>query len=810
MTAHTPVMRQYLRIKAEHPDALLFFQMGDFYEMFHGDAERASAVLGIALTRRGGVPMAGVPLHSADQYLARLVKRGFAVAVCDQIGEALKNATAPVERRVTRIVTPGMLAESGIMDERAAAAAMAVVVGENDCGYAWMDLARGAFKAGECARTNLAEQIARVAPAEILLADSLRDETKELLPGAGGGSDAVLQFLPPWRFDADSASRRLCEHFQVSHLDGFGLSGMSRAVAAAGALYDYARRARLSDLPHLETLAAERDENYIGMSAATRRSLEITETLSGARAPTLLSVLDSCQTGMGARLLHFALRHPPRISALADARLDAVTAALQNGAADPIRALLAKMPDVERIASRIALGAARPRDVAALRDSLLRLPQMALILQKLSGEKWRALAAETRPRPQLAGLLQKAIAASPPAGAREAGVINDGYDSELDQLRALQNNADSRLREIEARERERSGVSALKVEYNRVHGFYIELPRSQAAAAPSHYRRRQTLKHAERFVTDEIDDLEREILSAAERALARERELFALLLDDLGSQAADLSRLAAALAETDLIACFAERAAALGWNRPELSEEAAIEIHAGRHPVVEAQVEHFVANDAALNQERRLLLITGPNMGGKSTYLRQVALIALLARAGSFVPAARARIGDIDRIYTRVGAADDIAGGRSTFMTEMTEASEILHNAGPHSLALLDEIGRGTATFDGLALAWAAAEALLQKNRALTMFATHYAELTRLSEISPAACNLHLAAREYQNRIVFLHKIEPGAASKSYGLQVAALAGVPPAVLRRARGILNTLEKNRVAPSMPLFAAAEE
>jgi DNA mismatch repair protein MutS len=820
--AHTPAMRQYLRVKAEHPEALLFFQMGDFYEMFYDDAKRASAALGIALTSRqmsGGaaVPMAGVPLHSAEQYLARLVKLGFAVAVCEQIGEADKNTKAPVERRVTRIVTPGTLAESGIMDERAAAAAMALVFDGDNCGYAWLDLARGVFKAGECARMQTPDHIARVAPAEILLPEAFRaaddDSSRDFLPAAGAGANAALTFLPPWHFnDPAAAERRLCEHFQVNHLDGFGLARMPNAVAAAGALLSYARRARCCELSHLETLSAERDANFIGMSAATRRSLEITETIAGARAPTLLSVVDSCKTGMGARLLHFLLRHPPRASQIASARLDAVSAVLQSKRGDGIRALLAKMPDVERISSRLAMGAARPRDLAALRDALFKLPELAELTANLDGDKWRELSANARPRPRLAELLRRAIAPSPPAGLREPGIINAGYDEELDALRALQNNADSRMRAIAKREREKSGVANLRVEYNRVHGFFIELPKSQAAAAPPHFRRRQTLKHAERYTTDEIDALEREILSAADRALARERELFARLLDDLSSAAAaELSRLAAALAETDLIACFAERADSLGWNRPELTTNAEIEIRAGRHPVVESQVEHFVPNDAVLGDARRLLIITGPNMGGKSTYLRQVAIIALLARAGSFVPAETARIGDIDRIYTRVGAADDIAGGRSTFMTEMTETSEILHNAGAHSLALLDEIGRGTATFDGLALAWAAAEALLEQNRALAMFATHYAELTQLAQTGAAAHNLHVAAREYKNRIVFLHKIEDGAASKSYGLQVAALAGVPPPVLRRARGILNMLEKSRSAPvEMPLFSAAAE
>jgi DNA mismatch repair protein MutS len=806
---HTPVMQQYLGIKAQHPDMLLFYRMGDFYEMFFDDAERAARLLDITLTTRGAsagepIKMAGVPYHAADQYLAKLVKLGESVAICEQIGDP-NAAKGPVERQVTRLVTPGTLTDSALLDAKRDNLLLALHRNRTTAGLAWLSLASGRFSVMETAAANLANELERLRPSEILIADDAE------APPLANGSTAVKR-LPPWHFDADAARRNLCRQFETRDLSGFGAQALGAAVAAAGALLEYARATQGTTIAHVKALTVEEERAFVRMDPATRRNLELSETIRGEPAPTLLSLLDTCATGMGSRLLRHTLHHPLRDRALLRERHAAV-AALTGGTDDgphtALHADLRRCVDVERITARIALKSARPRDLSGLRETLARLPAIADVLA-IAPARLAQLAVALAPQNELRALLAAAIKPEPASVLREGGVIADGFDAELDELRAIQNNCGAFLIDLEARERSRSGIPNLKVEYNRVHGFYIEVTRSQAEKVPDDYRRRQTLKNAERYITPELKTFEDKALSAQERALAREKLLFEKLLEDLAPHIAHLQRAAGALAELDMLAAFAERAAALDWVSPEFADEPLIEIDAGRHPVVEGEVEHFIANDTRLSASRQLLIVTGPNMGGKSTYMRQVALIALLACCGSFVPAQRARLGPIDQIFTRIGAADDLAGGRSTFMVEMTEAAYILHNATAESLVLMDEIGRGTSTFDGLALASAIARHLVEKNRSLTLFATHYFELTRLAEEFRQAANVHLDAVEHKDSIVFLHSVEEGPANESYGLQVAQLAGVPAAVIRAARKNLALLEEHGLAagPQRDLFAAA--
>ena len=803
-------MQQYLRIKAQHPDMLLFYRMGDFYEMFFDDAERAARLLDITLTTRGAsagepIKMAGVPYHAADQYLAKLVKLGESVAICEQIGDP-GTAKGPVERQVTRVVTPGTLTDSALLDAKRDNLLLALHRNRATAGLAWLSLASGRFSVMETAAANLANELERLRPSEILIADDAE------APPLANGSTAVKR-LPPWHFDADAARRNLCRQFETRDLSGFGAQALGAAVAAAGALLEYARATQGTTIAHVKALTVEEERAFVRMDPATRRNLELSETIRGEPAPTLLSLLDTCATGMGSRLLRHTLHHPLRDRALLRERLAAV-AALMGGTGDgphsALHADLRRCVDVERITARIALKSARPRDLSGLRETLARLPAIADVLAIAPARRLAQLAVALAPQHELRALLAAAIKPEPASVLREGGVIADGFDAELDELRAIQNDCGAFLIDLEARERSRSGIPNLKVEYNRVHGFYIEVTRSQAEKVPDDYRRRQTLKNAERYITPELKTFEDKALSAQERALAREKLLFEKLLEDLAPHIAHLQRAAGALAELDMLAAFAERAAALDWVSPEFADEPLIEIDAGRHPVVEGEVEHFIANDTRLSASRQLLIVTGPNMGGKSTYMRQVALIALLACCGSFVPAQRARLGPIDQIFTRIGAADDLAGGRSTFMVEMTEAAYILHNATAESLVLMDEIGRGTSTFDGLALASAIARHLVEKNRSLTLFATHYFELTRLAEEFRQAANVHLDAVEHKDSIVFLHSVEEGPANESYGLQVAQLAGVPAAVIRAARKNLALLEEHGLAagPQRDLFAAA--
>ncbi len=880
VAGHTPMMRQYLSIKAQHPDMLLFYRMGDFYELFHDDAVRAAKLLDITLTQRGAsngspIKMAGVPYHAAEQYLARLVKLGESVAICEQIGDPA-TSKGPVERKVVRIVTPGTLTDSALLEEKRDNLLLAIHERRGKLGLAWLNLASGRFFVCETSAEDLPAELERLQPSEILYAEHQRSSSEHPLSlrgrvGAGEGTHAALKFLPDWHFELETSRRALCQQFATLDLAGFGCDDFTVGLEAAGALLGYAKLTQGQSIAHVRGMQVYHADRYVRMDASTRRNLEITQTLRGEPAPTLLSLLDTCATNMGSRLLHHWLHHPLRDRAVLNARLEAVDKLLlspsppaplpragegdqrhgEGMAASPLSPSLSPQGarelfrtvhdqlkpcvDVERITARIALRSARPRDLSGLRDTLLTLPQLHATLAACNSPLIQALAdalqtgsgrvgssaahaeshdanlvgTETCPPygDALVAMLQRTIKPEPSSVLREGGVIADDFDSELDELRGIQTNCGDFLLALESRERARTGIANLKVEYNRVHGFYIEVTHAQSANVPDDYRRRQTLKNAERYITPELKAFEDKALSANERALARERFLYEQLLDRLAPFIPQLQRIAAAIAELDVLATFAERAATLNFCAPQFSDEPQIAIKQGRHPVVEDQVDTFTPNDTTLNDARRMLLITGPNMGGKSTYMRQVALIALLAHVGCFVPAQQAVVGEIDQIFTRIGASDDLASGRSTFMVEMTEAANILHNATDKSLVLVDEIGRGTSTFDGLALAYAIARHLLEKNRSYTLFATHYFELTRLAEEFAQLSNVHLAAIEHQHSIVFLHSVNEGAASQSYGLQVAALAGVPNDVIRAAKKQLLKLEQNSAAqnPQGDLF-----
>ncbi|MBL8383492.1 MAG: DNA mismatch repair protein MutS [Burkholderiales bacterium] len=807
------MMRQYLGVKADYPSTLVFYRMGDFYELFYDDAEKAARLLGITLTTRGasaGVPvkMAGVPVHAVEQYLARLVRLGESAAICEQIGDPA-TAKGPVERKVLRVVTPGTITDQALLPEKGDALLMAVLpdrlgagTAARAYGLAWLNVAGGELCLAEIAPARLAHELERLRPAEVLVPESAAVEL-------GGGAARTAQ--NDWLFDVRAGQKRLLEQFGVATLDGFGAAGLSMALGAAGALLRYAESTQGRRLDHVQAMAVETGQEYLTLDAVTRRNLEITETLRGAPTPTLFATLDSCITSMGSRTLARWLHHPRRDPAVARARHGAVAAFLADGRGfDAPRAALRAVSDVERIAARIALGSARPRELAGLRESLAALPALAAAVPGAGG-----LCAELRAQAavptDVVTLLGTVLHPEPAARVADGGVIAAGFDAELDALRGLATNAGEFLVALEARERERTGIPNLRVEYNRVHGYYIEVTNSHAAKIPDDYRRRQTLKNAERYITPELKAFEDRALSAESRALAREKSLYEALLEDLRPHVGALQRAARAIAQIDALASLAERAYVLDWTEPVLDAMPGIEIDGGRHPVVAGQVPDFVPNDVRLDPQRRLLLITGPNMGGKSTYMRQVALITLLAYAGSFVPARRARFGPVDRIFTRIGAADDLAQGRSTFMVEMTESAAILNAATPESLVLMDEVGRGTSTFDGLALAWAIARRLVETNRSMTLFATHYFELTQLDREYPEVANVHLAAAEHGGGVVFLHEVRDGPASQSYGLQVAQLAGVPPAVIRAARRHLADLEDQAARmtrPQLDLFAGA--
>jgi DNA mismatch repair protein MutS len=778
---HTPMMQQYLRIKAEHPDILVLYRMGDFYELFYDDAEKGARLLDLTLTSRGasaGAPikMAGVPVHSVEQYLAKLVKLGESVAICEQIGDPA-TSKGPVDRKVTRIVTPGTLTDSELLDDKADNVLLALSRDKSTVGLAWLSLASGALRVAEVAPQALENELRRIGPAEILA-------TSEV-------NGFFVTKVPEWHFDIESGRKRLLKQLGAASLAGYGCEDLTLAIGACGALLDYAAKTQGQALAHVTAVSAERAGEYVRLDAATRRNLELTETLRGEPAPTLFSQLDRCAGGMGSRLLRHWLHHPLRDRPAVARRHEAVDGLLAGG--DKVHAVLRRFADVERITARVALKSARPRDLSALRDSLGLLPTLRGSIPAAGG-LLASLAKDLATPEVCLDLLRRAVAPEPAAQLRDGGVIAAGYSAELDELRGLQSGAGQFLVVLEARERARTGIPNLRVAYNHVHGYYIEVTNAHAEKIPADYRRRQTLKNAERYITPELKGFEDKALSARDRALALEKTLYDELLAALAAHLAELQRIARALAQLDVLAAFAAVAAERGYCRPQFVEDIGIEIEAGRHPVVEGQVERFIANDARLSPARQLLLITGPNMGGKSTYMRQVALIVLMAHAGSFVPAAAARLGPVDQVFTRIGAADDLAGGRSTFMVEMTESAAILHNATEKSLVLMDEVGRGTSTFDGLALAWAIAKHLVEKNQALSLFATHYFEMTRLALEHKEVANIHLDAVEHKDTVVFLHAVEEGPASRSYGLQVAGLAGVPRPVIRQAKKYLQLLE----------------
>ncbi|HLT26669.1 MAG TPA: DNA mismatch repair protein MutS [Zeimonas sp.] len=808
------MMQQYLRIKSEHPSRLLFYRMGDFYELFYDDAERAARLLGITLTRRGTsagapIPMAGVPVHSVEQYLARLVRIGESVAVCEQIGDPA-TAKGPVERKVVRIVTPGTVTDAQLLHDRDDTVLLALRdTSGARAGAAWMIVSSGECWLAELDAGALAREIDRLRPAEVLLAENagVPDALREALEGA------AIARAPAWQFETRRAQRRLCELFGTHDLAGYGAEGLDAAVGAAGALVEHVERTQGRAPTHLQGLRVLDAEASVVVDAVARRNLEIVESLRGDDGPSLLRLLDRCATGAGARLLRRWLLEPPRSQPAAAQRHHCVQLLLE---AEPgyaaLHAQLRALPDLERIAARIALRSVRPRELAALRDAVPVLHRIRDAIAGLDGEPFRAAARAFELPPGSWEPIAHALLDEPAAQARDGGVLRDGFDAALDELRAIDRDADAVLTAIEVRERERTGIANLRVGYNSVHGYYIEVTRGQSDRVPDDYRRRQTLKNAERYITPELKAFEDKALSARERALALERALYDALVESLEPAVPDWQRAGRAVAELDVLATLAERAHTLRWVRPRFAALPGIEIRAGRHPLVEAAIEQYVPNDCVMRDSRRMLLITGPNMGGKSTYMRSVALIALLAYCGSFVPADDCEIGPLDRIFTRVGASDDLAGGRSTFMVEMTEAAAILHAATDRSLVLMDEIGRGTSTFDGLALAHAIAARLLAHNRALTLFATHYFELTRLSERHPQAVNLHLAAAEHRGGIVFLHALRDGPANRSYGLQVARLAGVPAPVVRAAERMLGELEAHARAqqPQLDLFAFAAD
>jgi DNA mismatch repair protein MutS len=787
------MMQQYLRIKAEHPDKLVLYRMGDFYELFYDDAERGARLLDITLTARGAsaggpIPMAGVPYHAVEQYLARLVKLGESVAICEQIGDPA-TAKGPVERKVTRIVTPGTLTDAGLLDAKRDCLLVAVQRDRQRAGVAWLNLAAGQMRLRDVPSSELAGELERLDPSELIYSDGTSPLALDGVPAHA---------LPPWQFDAESATRRLAAQLGTQDLAAFGVGDAPLAVQAAGALLQYAQSTQqgTGSFAHVRSLTVEHAGEHLALDATTRHNLEIVETLRGEAAPTLLSLLDHCTTAAGSRLLRHWLTQPLRGRETAIARHEAieelvVAPAVRRRLADGLK----RTVDVERIASRIALANARPRDLSGLRDTLARLPEIRTMIDGFRSALLADAVDVFAVDPRWAALLTKAIAAEPAAVLRDGNVIARGYDAELDELRAIQENCGAFLIELEAKERARTGIGSLKVEFNRVHGFYIEVTNAHVARIPDDYRRRQTLKNAERYITPELKAFEDKALSAQERALAREKTLYEALIAELASAIPALQRAALALASLDVLSTHADRAEALDWARPTFVPTPGLRVRAGRHPLVETQVDHFIPNDLQLDSARRLLIVTGPNMGGKSTYMRQAAVIALFASCGFFVPAKSAEIGPLDAIYTRIGAADDLAGGRSTFMVEMTEAATILNRATPESLVLIDEIGRGTSTFDGLALAWAIARALALANRSLTLFATHYFELTALASELEGCTNVHFDAVEHKDGIAFLHEVAEGPADRSYGLQVAKLAGVSSEAIRQARSYLARLDR---------------
>lgn len=808
----TPMMAQYMAIKKQHPDDLLFYRMGDFYELFFDDAKKAADLLDITLTARGKaggspVPMAGVPYHAAEGYIARLVRMGISIAICEQVGDA-STGKGPVERKVTRVITPGTLTDDAFLedgrDNLIACISHDSRLDRNQFGLAILDLSGGRFSVAEPeSEESLASELQRLLPMEILIPEGFPYD--QVISHFSG-----VRRLPDWNYDLDTCTRTLLEQFGTRDLSGFDCEGLDLANAAAGCLLEYARETQKSSLPHITNLSRERTETTVIIDAASRRNLEIDRNLRGDTRHTLAWVMNKTGTAMGSRLLLRWLNSPVRETETVITRQNAIGALIENYDYEPVHETLKQVGDIERILSRIALKSARPRDLARLRDALNLLPELQTGLAQITNSHISHIASAIGTYPELADLLDRAIADNPPVVIRDGGVIREGYDSELDELKAISENAGSFLIRLEEEEKEKTGLSTLKVGFNRVHGYYIEISKSQASEAPAAYIRRQTLKNAERFITPELKEFEDKALSSKSRALAREKGLYDALVEEINTDLGKLKITADHLAELDVLSNLAERAQTLHLTRPELSPETGILIEDGRHPVVEQLLDSpFVPNDLHLDKTRRLLVITGPNMGGKSTYMRQVALIALLAYTGSYVPASRTVIGPIDRILTRMGASDDTAGGRSTFMVEMTETANILNNATSESLVLMDEVGRGTSTFDGLSLAWASAGHLASHIQAYTLFATHYFEMTALPETLNNVANVHLTATEHDDRIVFLHSVHDGPASQSYGLQVARLAGVPYQVISAAKQQLSLLEGANTETPQPLAAGTD-
>jgi len=792
--SHTPMMQQYLRIKAEHPDTLLFYRMGDFYELFFDDAREAAKLLDITLTARGAsngnpIPMAGVPYHAADNYLARLLRKGMSVAICEQIGDPA-TSKGPVERKVMRIVTPGTVTDEALLDQGKESLIVALSIGNNDqFGIAMLDMSSGRFSVLQAqGEEALFSELQRLRPAELLIS-----EEADITPYQHRA--ATIKQRAPWHFDTGSAERELCEQFSTKDLSGFGCADLPLAISAAGCLLAYVKETQRSALPHIQALHTESREDCLILDAATRHNLELSESISGHKQNTLSAILDHTATPMGSRLLHRWIHRPLRDHKRLNQRQESIGTILKSQSYVELHTILRGIGDIERILTRVALKSARPRDLAQLRDALAQLPVLQKTLASHKSAHLKQLSQQISQHPKIHALLNKAVIETPPLLIRDGGVIATGYDKELDELRSLQENAGAILADLEAKEKKETGINALKVGYNRVHGYYIEISRLHSDIVPAHYQRRQTLKAAERFITPELKALEDKVLSANERALAREKSLYNKLLDELSFSLVTLQNCAQGLSELDVLHNLAERADCLNYVRPTLIDKTGITICNGRHPVIEqVQEAPFSPNDISLSTQQHLHLITGPNMGGKSTYMRQTALIVLMAHIGCFVPAESAEIGNIDRIFTRIGASDDLASGRSTFMVEMTETANILHNATANSLVLLDEIGRGTSTYDGLSLAWACTEQLALKTKALTLFATHYFELTTLADDLAGCINVHLDAVEHGDTLVFLHKVKSGTVNKSYGLQVAMLAGVPRNVVDRAKAKLQELE----------------
>ena len=791
VTTHTPMMRQYLQIKSQYPDLLVFYRMGDFYELFFSDAERAAKLINITLTQRGQsagkpIPMAGIPYHAADNYLAKLVKLGESVVICEQIGDPA-TSKGPVERAVTRIITPGTISDDHLLDEKRDPNLAVIHHDHNTYAIATLNILSGDFILHEYNSSELfLSALARINPVELLMSEtSTCDSTFSLTP----------KMRPPWEFELKSAITQLCEQFETKDLAGFGVTPYQTALQAAGCLLHYVKYTQRQALPHIKSIKAEQASEFIQLDAATRRNLELTQNLQGTDTNTLISVLDHTNTSMGSRLLRQWLHQPLRDHDAIRYRQDAVKEIIANDIMADLKQCLQPIADVERILGRVALRSARPRDLIGLRDSLRQIPALKALLTKQCTTLLTDINTACGDFDSITDLLTRAVTDNPPVVIRDGGVIADGYDSELDELRLLSRDDSQFLIDMETRERERTGINTLKVGYTRVHGYYIEISRAQSDNAPIDYIRRQTLKNAERFITPELKTHEDKVLSSHSRALAREKQLYDELLELLNADLTRLQHCAKALATLDVINNFAQQALALNYNCPTLMTETGINIVDGRHPVIERVLNSpFISNDTTLSKKSRLQIITGPNMGGKSTYMRQTALITLLAHTGSFVPAKEAIIGPIDKIFTRIGAADDLSSGRSTFMVEMTETANILHNATKNSLVLLDEIGRGTSTFDGLSLAWAIAAHMADHIGAFTLFATHYFELTLLPEQFKQCINMHLNATEYGDRIVFLHKVNAGAANQSYGIQVAKLAGIPNTILHAAREKLHELE----------------